>query len=118
MTSLFERTPLDMDKLVVTQELLPCPLVAVVDAVRDYLPPDGIDAQELPESLHRAARAEAVIKQMTDGCNAVLGLVQLIQGRDDLPAQLRVVLIDNHRVNEAKAAVRAAAQWQGREGEG
>lgn len=62
-------------------------------------------------ALQSTAGARNVIEQMVSGCNAVLGLIQLIVGRDDLPAELRLALIGNHRVNEANAALRAASSW-------
>jgi hypothetical protein len=63
-------------------------LFGIVDSLRSQL-----DAE-------RAARSKA-----QDGCRAMLGLVQLVLGRDDLTQQLRDVLSNNHRIAEAEAAL-------------
>lgn len=64
-------------------------------------------------NLHLIAAAP----DLYDGCNALLGLIQLILGRDDLPPDLRVALTDNHRVIEAEAAI-ARARGETSEGSG
>jgi hypothetical protein len=48
--------------------------------------------------------------ELLDGCNAMLGLVQLLLDRDDLSPELRRVLTTNHRIDEAKAAVTKAGE--------
>jgi hypothetical protein len=40
----------------------------------------------------------------------MLGLVQLVLGRDDLSPELRRVLTTNHRIDEAKSAVTKAGE--------
>lgn len=52
----------------------------------------------------------AAAPELYDGCNALLGLIQLLLGRDDLTAELREVLTTNHRIDEAQAAVAKAVQ--------
>jgi hypothetical protein len=54
------------------------------------------------------ARLIAAAPELFDGCNALLGLLQLVSGRDDLTPELREVLRTNHRVAEAEAAVAKA----------
>jgi hypothetical protein len=54
------------------------------------------------------ARLIAAAPELYDGCNAMLGLVQLILGRDDLSAELREALTTNHRIAEAEAATAKA----------
>jgi hypothetical protein len=53
-------------------------------------------------------RLIAAAPELYDGCNALLGLVQLILGRDDLSDELREVLTTNHRIAEASAATAKA----------
>lgn len=55
------------------------------------------------------ARLIAAAPELLDGCNALLGLIQLISGRDDLTPELREVLRTNHRIAEGEAAVAKAA---------
>jgi hypothetical protein len=50
----------------------------------------------------------AAAPDLLDGCNALLGLIQLITGRDDLPPAIREALETSHRVDEAKAAIAKA----------
>jgi hypothetical protein len=54
------------------------------------------------------ARLIAAAPELYDGCNAMLGLVQLLLGRDDLSDDLRLALTTNHRIAEAEAAVAKA----------
>ena len=42
---------------------------------------------------------------LVNGCNALLGLIQLVCGRDDIPAEIKEALESSHRVGEARAAV-------------
>lgn len=43
-----------------------------------------------------------------DACNAMLGLLQLVCGRDDVPAHIRELLLHNHRVDEVTSAIAKA----------
>lgn len=54
------------------------------------------------------ARLIAAAPELLDGCNALLGLLQLVCDRDDLSPSLRDVLTTNHRINEARAALAKA----------
>lgn len=54
------------------------------------------------------ARLIAAAPELVDGCNALLGLLQLVAGRDDCPEAIREVLRTNHRVDEARAALSRA----------
>lgn len=44
---------------------------------------------------------------LLNGCNAMLGLIQLILARDDLTPELReaIMMQEGHRIGEARAAV-------------
>lgn len=44
--------------------------------------------------------------------NAMLGLIQLVSGRDDLTPELREVFRTNHRIGEAQAAIAKATGGQ------
>ncbi len=69
----------------------------------------GFDNTGLTADENRAnARLIAAAPDLLDGCNALLGLIQLIESRDDLPPTLRQALVGNHRVEEALAAIRKA----------
>ena len=49
----------------------------------------------------RRARLIAAAPDLLNGCNALLGLLQLVCGRDDMPAGVREALTNSHRVVEA-----------------
>jgi hypothetical protein len=48
------------------------------------------------------------IERLSNGCNAMLGLVKMLLNRDDLPPEVRAVLETNHRVEEARNAIKRA----------
>ena len=50
----------------------------------------------------------AAVWDLYDGCNALLGLLQLIRDRDDVSAELAEIIRTSHRVNEAE---QAAIKW-------
>lgn len=50
----------------------------------------------------------AASPELYNGCNALLGLLELWAKRGDLPKQLYNDIIGNHRVKEARAAVAKA----------
>lgn len=54
----------------------------------------------------------AAAPDLYDGCNAMLGLIQLILGRDDLTDDLRKVLDaqKSHRIGEAQQAIAKAKE--------
>lgn len=54
----------------------------------------------------------AAAPELYEGCNALLGLLQLLLGRDDLPDDVRDAMQTSHRVEEAKAAVAKARGGQ------
>lgn len=70
-------------------------------------------ASMYPDSGHRYTREEveanarlvAAAPDLLDGCNALLGLIQLVCDRDDMPAAIREALTTSHRVDEARAAL-------------
>ena len=47
---------------------------------------------------------------LVDGCNALLGLFQLLCARDDAPAWLKDAFETSHRVTEARAALAKAGE--------
>ncbi len=48
------------------------------------------------------------IGDLLNGCNALLGLIQLVCARDDMPTAIMGVLQNNHRIAEARAAIARA----------
>jgi hypothetical protein len=49
-----------------------------------------------------------IVYGLQNGCRALLGLIELIHGRDDITPELREVLETNHRIAEAEAALKAS----------
>lgn len=64
------------------------------------------DVDQAPDLTAANARLIAAAPELLDGCNALLGLLQLIENRCD--AELLDIIRTNHRVAEAKAAVAKA----------
>jgi hypothetical protein len=54
------------------------------------------------------ARLIAAAPDLLDGCNALLGLLQLLSHRDDISDEVREFLTKGHRIDEAEAAVAKA----------
>jgi len=54
------------------------------------------------------ARFKGINSELLDACNGLIGLTQLIRGRDDLPPGLADVLNNSHRVIAAHEAVHKA----------
>lgn len=50
------------------------------------------------------AQLIAAAPDLYNGCNALLGLIQLVCNRDDMPPEIRKVLQENHRTIEARDA--------------
>lgn len=50
----------------------------------------------------------AAAPELLDGCNALLGLVQLISSRADLSEDIKLILLESHRTKEAIDAVAKA----------
>lgn len=67
---------------------------------------DGIDAT--PEHRALIVRAVNCHADLVDGCNALLGLFQLLCARDDAPAWLKDAFETSHRVTEARAILSRA----------
>jgi hypothetical protein len=61
------------------------------------------DQEQFANELARRYNSHVAL---VDGCNAVLGLIQLISHRKDLSPELRAVLTNNHRVQEAEATLK------------
>jgi hypothetical protein len=57
------------------------------------------------ERCQANARLIAAAPDLYEVCNGLLGLLQLIAGRDDCPAAILEVLDTNHRVIDARAAL-------------
>ena len=69
--------------------------------------PVGDKMRDIKEQLATAHLIGAAPK-LLDGCNALLGLVQLLLCRDDLPEEVYDILNTNHRIEEARAAIALA----------
>lgn len=54
------------------------------------------------------ARLIAAAPELFNGCNALLGLLQLLSHRDDISDEVREFLTVGHRIDEAEAAVAKA----------
>jgi hypothetical protein len=61
-----------------------------------------------PAMIEADANLIAAAPDLLNGCNALLGLLQLICGRDDILPEIRDHLTNSHRIDEAKAAVAKA----------
>jgi hypothetical protein len=48
--------------------------------------------------------------ELYNGCNALLGLIQLILNRGDITPELREALNTSHRIEEARAAIAKAEE--------
>lgn len=58
-----------------------------------------------------AGRLERIeVARLIEACNGLIGLVQLIASRPDLPTGLDDVMLLSHRMTEAKAAIDAARE--------
>lgn len=56
-------------------------------------------------------RMMAAAPDLYNGVNALLGLVQIIAGRDDVPSDIRRIFESgNHRIEEARAAILKAVK--------
>lgn len=53
-------------------------------------------------------RLAAAAPQLLDACHALLGLLQLVAGRDDVNDAVRAALTISHRIDDARAAIAAA----------
>ena len=62
---------------------------------------------EAPE-FERNRRLVIAAPEISDALAGLVGLTQLLLGRDDLPAQVREALQSNHRVVTARAAIAKA----------
>lgn len=51
------------------------------------------------------ARLIAAAPDLKDACNGLLGLLQLLAARDDIPPAVRHIMLDNHRAEAARAAI-------------
>ena len=54
-------------------------------------------------------KSRAAAPALLEALKGLLGLIQLIENRDDLPADLRLALLGNHRVVAARAAIASSA---------
>jgi hypothetical protein len=57
-----------------------------------------------------AERLERERHDLVNGCNALLGLIQLVCSRDDMPPAIREALETSHRLEEARASLSLAAK--------
>ena len=71
----------------------------------------GVDCVTVACNLEpQDARLIAAAPDLYDGCNALLGLLQLVCGRSDVPPEIKAILETSHRRREALAAVAKAVQ--------
>ena len=64
--------------------------------------------EEAKANARLIVRAVNCHADLVDGCNALLGLFQLLCARDDAPAWLKDAFETSHRVTEAHAALAKA----------
>lgn len=69
-------------------------------------PAEGVGP--LKESHEANAHLIAAAPQLKDGCNALIGLIQIACLRDDMPPAIKKVLLCSHRMDEALEALRKA----------
>jgi primosomal protein N' len=63
---------------------------------------------ECPKCLRKQLdAAEAECERLRDALNGLIGLVQLVSMRGDMPTGLDDLMMLNHRMTEAKAAIAA-----------
>lgn len=62
----------------------------------------------LPDVYEASRRAHASESRLKDGCNALLGLLQLVAARSDCPPEIMEALTISHRIDEARAALSQA----------
>lgn len=55
------------------------------------------------------ARLMAAAPDLLDAVNSLLGLLQLVSGRPDIPSEVRDALRSGHRIDEARAAIAKAS---------
>ena len=80
--------------------------VALVDCQAYYKRGRGhqIDCAERDANAALIASAPYLV----DGINALLGLLQLICARDDIPSDIKLSIESSHRVDEARMALKKA----------
>ncbi len=80
--------------------------IAVIDRSRDgHVETRTVTA---PADAHLMAATW----DLYDGCNALLGLLQLIRDRDDVSDDLAEILSTSHRVKEAEQAIAKAQKGE------
>jgi hypothetical protein len=72
--------------------------------------PFGTRALAQSLAVHQAnARLIAAAPDLLNGCNALLGLLQIVCIRDDVPSDIRRIFEGgNHRIEEARGAIAKA----------
>lgn len=61
------------------------------------------------DQIHDARiRLEAAAPDLLNGCKALLGLLQLLANREDIPEHIHAYLTRGHLIDEARAAVAKA----------
>ena len=74
---------------------------ALADHVREHL--------KVEQPNKRASHKETA-EALLNGCNALLGLIQLVRSRPDISPEIREALTTSHRIDEAMAAIARATQ--------
>lgn len=98
--------PLDIERaqetVVVTREAARLALSALQESgERDYYHNSGAAAGEIRDALQENDLLRVQRDALYHYVNGLLGLLQLICGRDDMPASVRDVLHTNHRAKDA-----------------
>ena len=74
----------------------------------DTVVPDKATMEKVYADASLIVRAVNCHADLVDGCNALLGLLQLLCARDDAPAWLKDAFETSHRVTEARAILSRA----------
>jgi hypothetical protein len=83
------------------------PIIEKLTRERVFRLKDGGPIHKQPWNPDGPEAAE-VIKGLYDGCNALLGLIQLLAANPDTPPALLRILTESHRIAEAEQAVSRA----------
>jgi hypothetical protein len=71
---------------------------------------DHLKTHTTVEFVMEITRQTKLRSALLDGCNALVGLIQLVSSRDDIPPEVRDILRTNHRVIEAQRAIEMGGQ--------
>jgi hypothetical protein len=80
----------------------------LADMIFDVAKANMLASQVAFNSGYTAARRDEIY--LVDGIKALLGLIQLVCSRDDMPRDIKYALETNHRIEEAKDALARVGQ--------